>query len=122
MIQIKLAMRPRPLHARRPWMASSTRWATCYRCRSGRPGVEASGWPPQRPELGINVEALIGRLVGGGFAAVGREYGEDMPIPIPREHFAVPLREKRKAGPEDVAALVQLGYAIPSDTRGRWNG
>jgi len=61
---------------------------------------------------------LIGRLVGGGFAAVGREYGEDMPIPIPREHFAVPLREKRKAGPNDVGALVQLGYAMPNGYTG----
>ena len=41
-----------------------------------------------------------------------------MPIPIPREHFAVPLREKRKAGPNDVGALVQLGYAMPNGYTG----
>ena len=41
-----------------------------------------------------------------------------MRIPIPPEHFAVPLREKRKAGPDDVAALVQLGYGIPNGYTG----
>jgi hypothetical protein len=65
-------------------------------------------------ELGISADALADRLTAGEFEPIGSGYGDGLPTPIPPEHFAVPLRETRNAGPEDVAALVQLGYEIPN--------
>jgi hypothetical protein len=64
-------------------------------------------------ELGVSVEALIDRLIAGDLPAIGCEYG-DLPKSIPPEHFAVQLREQRAIGPDDRAALSQLGYTIPS--------
>ena len=49
---------------------------------------------------------------------MGREYGDDMRIPIPPEHFAGAIAPKTERPPDDVAALVQLGYAIPNGYTG----
>jgi hypothetical protein len=60
-------------------------------------------------------EAIIEQLITGKLRAVGCPYGEGFPEPIPSEHFAVPLRDKR-VGPDELAALIQLGYVTPGTT------
>ncbi len=67
-------------------------------------------------QLKITAEALIEKLVTGKLCALGREYGEGLPQPIPPEHFAAPLRQHETVRQEDLDAIIQLEL-LPPDAK-----
>jgi hypothetical protein len=67
-------------------------------------------------ELGIGVEALIQKLVAGELRAFGCTYGKGLPQLIPPEHFILPPREHDMLGPDDLAALIDLGHVALAGT------
>jgi hypothetical protein len=58
----------------------------------------------------IGVDALLERLIDGKLRAVGLEFGSGLPIPIPAEHFMVPLRSTvaRDTDPSTIDVLCKL--------------